>query len=76
MATVLRAIYPIALSVGAAAVGLEWLLRMQGGAPSLAGLGAGLFLSYGVAGLALLCFPAGRSILGDVWDVRRVLRPA
>jgi PST family polysaccharide transporter len=76
MATVLRAIYPIALSVGAAAAGLEWLLRMQGGAPSLAGLGAGLFLSYGVAGLALLCFPAGRSILGDVWDVRRVLRPA
>jgi PST family polysaccharide transporter len=75
-AMVLRALYPVAVALLAAGAALAGLRAAHGVAATPLRLSETLILSYTTAALALLLFPAGRGIMGDVWALRTAIRPA
>jgi len=73
LADILRGTYPIWLGLVLAAVGLVAIGSLPGSI--VLHLCGGLGCAYAACGTALLCFPAGQRILGDVWALRAALRP-
>jgi PST family polysaccharide transporter len=74
-AMVLRTLYPVALALLAAGAALAGLRAESGVAGTPAPLVGTLILSYAIAALALLPFPDGRKVAGDIWALRHAIRP-
>jgi PST family polysaccharide transporter len=71
-----RATWPMLIGLATSAAGAElaFSTAISAGLPRVFCLALSLAAAYAACGIALLTFPSGRRIAGDVWSLRRMAR--